>query len=294
MICHFAHLKESDLKSLLPDLTLVIFPVGGLEQHGSHLPLGTKLIQSREWVKSLAQKLQVQFADWNFVIMPELPFTVDTYTSAMALTVRPHVVRDALVDQCESLKKMGFTQFAALSTHLTPKQLCAIEDASKIVSKGKKFSFISLSSGLIDVASVYKSPLIALPEEHAGAFDTGQLLAVHPELVSPEVRGLISVPSPKASIDRFFSYYGGKLDGYWGEPSLADSTHAKLKLERDLDLLVEKLKPVLLKGKGKSVFFSGYRYFPFNGSFFKAYLLAVIFFITVFLWFMSGVKDVFE
>jgi len=294
MIQSFSLLKDADLKALTPDVTLIIFPVGGLEQHGPHLPMGTKILQSREWVELLAQKLEEHLPHWNFIIMPVLPFTVDTYTSSTALTVRPHVVRDALVDQCDSLKKKGFTQFAAYTSHMTPKQLGAIEDASKIVGRGKKYTFMSLSSGMVDTAQVMKSPMIALPSEHAGAFDTGFVMATNPELVSSEVGALIAVESPRASALRFIQYYQGEIDGYWGNPSEASAERSKQMIDRELNTLVEKMKPVLEKGKGKSAFFSGYRYIPFNGSFFKAYALAALFFISVFIWMMWGVKNVFE
>jgi len=294
MVQSFALLKEAELKALLPDMTLMIFPVGGLEQHGPHLPMGTKIMECREWVEGLASKLQEQLPAWNFIIMPVIPFTVDTYTTTTAITVRPHVVRDALVDQCDSLKKKGFTQFAAFSSHFSPKQLSAIEDASKIVARKKKFTFISLSSGLIDTKTVLRSPMIPLPEEHAGEFETGFVLSKHPELVSPEYASMVKVDAPRASVERFFQYFKGNLDGYWGNPSAANPENAKNKMNRELDLLVEKVKPVLEKGKGKSVFFSGYRSIPFNGSFFKAYILATLFFFSVFVWMVWGVKNVFE
>ena len=294
MIQSFSLLKEAELKVLIPDVTLMIFPVGGLEQHGPHLPMGTKILQSREWVELIVKKLQLELPAWNFIIMPVLPFTVDTYTTATAINVRAHVVRDALVDQCDSLKKLGFTQFAAFTSHMTPKQLCAIEDASKIVSRGKKSTLISLSSGMMDSKQVLKSPMIALPEEHAGAFDTGFVLATQPELVSPLSSSLPAIESPEATASRFFKYFKGEIDGYWGNPASAKAELSKSTLEREVAILVEKMKPVLEKSKGKSAFFSSYRLIPFNGSFFKAYLLAVIFFISVFAWIMWGLKNVFE
>lgn len=293
MIHQFALLKESEIKNFLPDITLVIFPVGGLEQHGPHLPVGTKLIQGRDWSMAFAEKIEKAFSSWTILVMPPLPFTVDTYTTAMAIRVRPHVMRDALVDQCESLKKMGFKNFAVLSSHMTPRQLCAIEDAAKIVSK-KGCSLVSLSSVLVDRTRIIESPMIALPDEHAGAFDTALLLSSHPELVSTNALNLTEIKAPKASPSRLFDYFRGKIDGYWGNPAAADSSLAKSKLDHDFNLLVEKLKPVLEKGKGQGAFRSAYRFFPFNGSFFKAYLLALVFFMSVLMWVIMGVRNVFE
>lgn len=294
MIHHFVRLNESELSLLLPPLTLFLFPIGGLEQHGPHLPMGTKVFQSEDWVRVLAEKLQSRMPQWNFVIMPTLAMTVDTYTSSLALTVRPHVLRDALVDQCESLKKRGYLQFAAFSTHLSPRQICAIEDAGKIVSKSKKATLVSLTSAWIESQTVFQSPLIALPGEHGGAQDTGYMLAKHPELVKVSGTSLVPVDPPRASPGRFIQYFKGTLGGYWGRPSDANAQAEMERMDRELLILIEKMLPVFEKGKGKTAFHSGYRWFPLNGSFFKAYILAALFFVSLFAWVMWGFRSVLE
>jgi creatinine amidohydrolase len=294
MIVELTRLHDHELMMLPAPLTLFLFPVGGIEQHGSHLPIGTKVFQAEAWSMNLARKLQEKLPQWNFVIMPVLAMTVDSYTSRMAVTVRPHVLRDALVDQCESLKKKGFINFAALSSHLSPRQTCAIEDASKIVSRGKKSVLLSLTSTWIDAKTVWQSPMIALPSEHGGAADTGFMLSRFPDLVSPGASQLTPIPSPRASVGRFMDYFRGRLDGYWGRPADADSKYENERMDRELSLLIEKMLPVLEKGKGKAAFFSQYRWYPLNGSFFIAYLLAVVFFLSVFIWIMWGFRSVLE
>ena len=58
MIASFSLLTPEELKSLQPELTVFLFPVGGLEQHGPHLPMGTKLIEAEALTRAIADELQ--------------------------------------------------------------------------------------------------------------------------------------------------------------------------------------------------------------------------------------------
>ena len=115
MIASLSYLTSGEVKLLPPELTLFFFPVGGMESHGTHLPVGTKLMQAEAYAVELARNLQEKLPLWNFILLPLLPLSVDSITNQFALNVRPHVVRDAIVDQCEQLKRAGFLNFAAVS-----------------------------------------------------------------------------------------------------------------------------------------------------------------------------------
>jgi creatinine amidohydrolase len=298
MIASFSELTPEKVQALLPDLTVFLFPVGGLEQHGPHLPLGVKILQAEVYARTLAEELQRRLPAWNYVLMPVIPLSVDGITNRLALPVRPHVVRDALVDQCEHLKRLGFTRFLAVNAHLAPKQITTLEDAARIVSGrswwiGKKSQLLSVTGALVDAKTVFESPMVALPQEHGGEKDASFMLAYAPEQVSKGILTLPVVPKPKASIGRFLKYLSHEIDGYWGAPASANADHARVDLTQEVSLLVEKLIPWLERGKGGRQFLSAYRFFPFNGSFFKAYLLALMFAFMMLAWIFWSVKDVF-
>jgi creatinine amidohydrolase len=298
MIASFSELTPEKMQALLPDLTVFLFPVGGLEQHGPHLPFGVKILQAEVYARTLAEELQRRLPAWNYVLMPVIPLTVDGITNRLALPVRPHVVRDALVDQCEHLKRLGFTRFLSVNSHLAPKQITTLEDAARIVSGrswwvGKKSQLLSVTGALVDTRTVFESPMIALPQEHGGEKDASFMLAYAPEQVSNGVLALPVVAKPKASIGRFFKYLSHEIDGYWGAPASANADQARVDLTQEVSLLVEKVIPWLERGRGGRQFLSAYRFFPFNGSFFKAYLLALIFAFMMLAWIFWSVKDVF-
>lgn len=301
MISSLSLLSQPELERLPRELTCFLIPVGGVEGHGTHLPLGTRAMFAEDWSHSLAQKLEAKLPGWNFIILPLIPLTVDSITSDFALTVRPHVVRDAIVDQCDGLKRKGFLNFAVVSGHVSPRQLTAIEDAGRIVSRSSLFAIgkpkahlISVTSAVVNSNDSYVSPMIAIPTEHAGALDTGLMLKLNPEWVKVDHKSLPAIEKPKADLKRFFDYFGGRLGGYWGNPALADASV----YQRDIDLknesLIESIKIVLESGKGMGAFRSSYRWFPLNGSFFKAYLMATFFFILMLLWVIWSLKGNFD
>ena len=68
MIAQFSRLKSDELKALQPLLSVFLFPVGGLEQHGPHLPMGLKLIQAEVTARLIAEKLEQRMPLWNFIL----------------------------------------------------------------------------------------------------------------------------------------------------------------------------------------------------------------------------------
>jgi creatinine amidohydrolase/Fe(II)-dependent formamide hydrolase-like protein len=302
MIHHLIQLHSDQLENLPRDLTWFIYPLGGMEQHGAHLPLGTQAVFAEKQVALLIEKLNALLPQHHFVQMPLMPWMVDGYTSKIAFTVRAHVLRDALVDQCEALYRLGFSQFAAYTLHKTPRTLTAIEDAGKIICRrrwGKLFNpatFISISSNDIRSDQVLKSPMIALPSEHGGATDSGLMLHWHPSWVdlNAEATAKQNPVAPSSSVFRFFSYFKNQLDGTWGNLNSVDPKISFQNLNQQLDRQALLLKTFIETEQGKGLFISAYRYFPFNGSFFKAYLMAGLFFILMLVWTLWTLRDVFD
>jgi hypothetical protein len=90
---------------------------------------------------------------------------------------------------------------------------------------------------------------------------------------------------------RFFRH---EVDGYWGSPSTANASDSLRLMTGDAEILATRLLPWLERSEGKKQFLSAYGRFPVNGSFFKAYLLAAIFFVVMTFWVLWSMKDVFE
>src|SRR4051812_27649026 len=126
-------LRRTELDALPKSQTVFFFGVGPLEDHGPHLRMGLDVAEAEWLCRSAAERLEKEKPGWVGVLMPSVPLGIDSDTTELAITVRPHVLRDWLVDACRSLRRAGFSHFVCFSGHLGPRQLTAIEEAGKIL-----------------------------------------------------------------------------------------------------------------------------------------------------------------
>lgn len=283
----------------IAEVTVFLFPVGSSEFHGEYLPLGVKLFEADQQVLHLAKTLSQKMPEWFFIIMPLVPLSVDHVTSKYSLPVRAHVVRDALVDQVDGLKRLGFKNFAALAPQATPRQLTAIEDASSIVSSSK-VQMVSLSSYGISSHQVLKSPMIGVPAEHGGKFDVCFMKVFQPHLhIKADLLASQPMTPPVVNLKRWWQFFRNQLAENWDASWVVQSNPQNLEdfmlqWEQKNSELAEVYRSVLLSERKRTIFRSPYRYFPTNGSFFRVYLLATLFFVLMLIWTLWSMKNAFE
>lgn len=278
----FQSLTSSQLETMDRATTVFFFPIGPIESHGPHLPLGMDLIEASRLCQLSATRLETEMPDWKGLIMPPLPLGIDSNTNQVRITVRPYVLRDFLVDSCKSLMKLGFIHFVCFSGHLGPRQLTAIEEAGILIRrihfmknwghrmtgrKQKVPTLISASSAQVSSKQVWKAPIWNNPDEHAGRRDTSVGLYLAPEQVDPMFAGL-----PPAT------------DQYWGNPAAATSARGQETLEDTLQTVFPKLRAVWEGAPASVLFRTHYRLFPPNRSFFRAWLLSGVLLLMALAW----------
>jgi creatinine amidohydrolase/Fe(II)-dependent formamide hydrolase-like protein len=246
-----------------------------------------------------AQHLEEEMPGWIGVVMPEAPFGIDSNTTQFAITVRPYILRDWLVDACQSLIRMGFFHFVCFSGHLGPKQLTAIEEAGKLIRKGfpwRRFgnqahflfgqrpTLVSASSAFVSFKDVIRSPFWPDPEEHGGVRDTSIALAIMPEDVDPFYSSLPKLEQNPSRWSRNLSRRLGRASSYWGEPQLATAEKGEEELLKILDEVFPKLRRVWDGGNQNTHFRSWYSVLPSNKSFFKSWLLVIFIVLVLSAW----------
>lgn len=290
MPIEFETLSAHALKSLPAKQTVFFFPVGPLEDHGPHLPLGLDLMEARKLCLLTAEKLEADLPGWTGVILPSAPLGVDSNTSEMKLTVRSHVLRDWLIDACRSLKKMGFFHFVCFSGHLGPKQLTAIEDASKMISRRSLISWISpqsrkltphlslvsASSALATLQDVKKAPFWPDPSEHGGQRDTSIALAIDPHRVLETYPSLLPISRPSSALTRSLLRLRKRTRGYWGSPASGEIETGNRILNQVIQEVFPKLRAVWQGSHPDFLFRSWYSILPPNKSFIKGWILAFV------------------
>src|SRR5438445_413761 len=155
---------------------VVIVPVGALEEHGRHLPLGADVIQPLHVVDEVARRT-------NAYVAPAIPYGVCTTTRPYPGTVSVSVdalkgfVRDVLAD----FVRNGVRRVMILSGHAGREHMMALRAAAQeVVDEGTGLRATVLS----DYDIIYASQGI-LPEGdgHAGAGETSRMMTARPDLV---------------------------------------------------------------------------------------------------------------
>lgn len=288
----------AQLDQLSPSKTVFIFPVGPLEDHGPHLPVGLDLYTAEKMARGIGEKLENDMPGWTAVIMPSAPLGLESNTKTFSITVRPHVLRDWLVDACRSLKRSGFRHFACVSGHLGPRQLTAIEEAGKrfggimkILNPAPNIRLLSVSSALVSAKDVLRSPFWPDPKEHGGEKDTSLGHYIVPDHMEKKRIPLDEKHREGTFVQRAISRFFGRLPAYWGNPSKGKSEAGRAKIDEWIKEVFPKLRAVWEGSPPRSNFRSWYSILPPNWSFFKAWVLFLFVFVLMLAWMWLFYQD---
>lgn len=298
MPVEFERISANELKRLPRAQTVFFFPVGPLEDHGPHLPLGMDLAEARQACLLAATKLETDLPGWRGVLMPAAPLGLETHTSAIAIRVRGHVLRDWLIDACRSLTRAGFFHYVCFSGQLGPKQLTAIEDASRIISRrplrawfraptllNPSPTLLSASSALTSIQDMKRSPFWPDPIEHGGRRDTSIALAIGDSMVDPSFTTILPQQRPDGFFSRFWLRVRGNLAGFWGNPSQATAEQGANLMIGEISDLFPKFRAVWEGAHPNHLFRSWYSILPPNKSFAKGWLMVFILTLLLSFWF---------
>src|SRR3954471_23322762 len=89
-----------------------ILPIGILEKHGPHVPIGSDLIQVREWAARATKKeYSVVFPDFFYGQINEARHQPGTFS------LPPRVVWDLLDATCDEIARNGFKKIVIINGH---------------------------------------------------------------------------------------------------------------------------------------------------------------------------------
>jgi creatinine amidohydrolase len=204
--------------------TVVIFPVGSVEEHGRHLPLCTDSIQAEYIAVEVAKKS-------GCLIVP--PFRQGICNAGRNFPGTISIEFDTLFavarDVLSELVRNGFCRIIVLtghagSSHMTALKLAAQDVVMQKRDPDKRKSRIMVLSDY-DFAYELKEKLgIDKNDGHAGAIETSRVMAIRPDLLKGE--GEASYPNmPRFEIvadpERYFP------SGVMGDPTHATPTKGR-------------------------------------------------------------------
>jgi creatinine amidohydrolase len=210
---------------------IALWPVGAVEPHGPHAPLGTDTLISVGMCERAAARLD------NAVVLPPLPFGVTRYGAAFAgaIGISEATLRAVVLDVATALDQQGFRRLVIVNNHFEPEQVATLRSAAA-------------EAGALYLDLVRRRNAQRLTEEfrrgscHAGRYETSLVLADAPQLVDPEMASL-----PSNEVDMPAAMAAGRTDfvamgmdrAYCGAPAEASAEEGRETFQTLTDMLVE-------------------------------------------------------
>jgi creatinine amidohydrolase len=239
---HFADLTSPRARALLDTgpAPVLLLPVGAVEPHGPHAPLGTDSIISTAICEQAALALSGDSAVCALVL-PEIAFGVTRYSAAFtgAVTISEATLHAIVVEVCASLRAQGFRHQVIVNSHFEPAHVATLRRAADDANAG----FLDLTRRAVaeQLTDEFRSGAA-----HAGRYETSLVLATRPELVETEtMRRLpayeLNMPAAMAAGQTDFLAMG--MDrAYCGAPAEATAAEGASTLDTITWLLVDLIR----------------------------------------------------
>ncbi len=169
-------LSADELDAAIHRYPLAYLPLGSLEFHGPHLPVGLDALNAHGVCVRAAQRT-------GGVVLPALYQGIGGLHGGFPWSLMmesPEAIRANLITTLTRLEQLGLRGAVLFSGHFAGEQIELIDElAGEWNSVGRR--------GLHIVAtSVARCPTAPIAPDHAGVFETTLLHALHPDLVHLE------------------------------------------------------------------------------------------------------------
>lgn len=219
-------LSWQDVESALAESPRLILPVGALEQHGPHLPLGSNILIAQRVAREVSQRLHILRA-------PTFSYgvTVDRGPSPGRAGLRRKTLHRAINELIGTWEDHGVSHFVIITAHRFEPHLEALLMTPSGPATKSVYDLFQ-----IDVSDIIETD----PEvEHAGELETSLMLHLAPDLVHMDRA-------------RDFMPEGGKLrkytrrrvptppldsEGILGSPTLASAEKGERVFARYVEML---------------------------------------------------------
>jgi creatinine amidohydrolase len=233
-VTRLAELTSPRLEELRALRPVALWPVGAVEPHGPHAPLGTDTLIS----EGICERAAARLDDPPAVVLPPLPFGVTRYGSAFAgaVGIGEATLRAVVLDVAAAGAEQGFRRLVIVNNHFEPEQVATLRAAAE-------------EAGALYLDLVRRRNAERLGDEfrrgscHAGRYETSLVLADAPALVDTDAMGRL----PALEVDMPSAIAAGRTDfvamgmerAYCGAPAEATAEEGRATFEALTDMLVE-------------------------------------------------------
>ena len=240
---NLADLRSPQLAALLAEgrTTVALLPVGAVEPHGPHAPLGTDTVISAGMCRRAARSLAGD-RDVGLIVAPPLSYGVTRYGGAFpgAVGVSEATLHALVGDVCIALMRQGVRGVVIVNNHFEPEHVATLRRAADALPRVR----------LLDLTR--RAHAARLTQEfrdgscHAGRYETSLVLADAPALLDRERMASlpavpVDMPAAMAAGARDFTAMG-MTDAYCGAPAEATAQEGEATFEALTAMLVEAVR----------------------------------------------------
>lgn len=176
---YLPHMTTTEVEEFLQSSDMVIIPLGSLEQHAEHLPIGTDFINGVERCKLIAQERDVLVAP--IMLVGQSPYHMGF---AGTVTLKADTIVQVHLEAVESLIRHGFKRFIIMNAHGGNRAISTLlVDQINQTTAGVAVSFGEAIRPFLSPSSVEPSTVL---DRHGGTGETSNSMYLMPDLVQIE------------------------------------------------------------------------------------------------------------
>ena len=211
------NLTVKQLRTLDRQHTVVLLPIGMVEEHGDHLPLGTDTFAVEAICMAAGSWLLDSYQDVQIVMLPTMPYGVDPiddhrpdlFTTAGSVWISRTTLKALVVEVLSHMVRFGFKYIFPVGFHGGPDQSVVLDEVCTELRDANPDLVIYEPMGYVmagaekemspGIATLLGRPLTAKEEValktsiHASMFETSVMLHLRPDLVDRNYKNLRTI-----------------------------------------------------------------------------------------------------
>jgi creatinine amidohydrolase len=232
---HLASISWPVFRRLRSPQLVAVLPLGAIEAHGPHLPLGTDILIAEAMARAGAERLARRGLE--VVVVPVLPVAPAPFAAAFEGTIdtAPAATATMIEGIARSLGRHGVALTVVANAHHDPANVRAVREAvAQIEKEGTTrllFPDLTRRRWASRLTDEFQSGAC-----HAGRYETSVVMAVAGDTLNAAAAAALP-PNPRSLVsaiqhgNRTFAEAGGP-DAYFGAPAEATAAEGRDIIER--------------------------------------------------------------
>ncbi len=232
--------------------TLLVWPMGAIEQHGPHLPVGTDTFTIEHVTRLAAAQAARQIP---VTVAPTLPFGSSHHHLPFGgtMSLDSEAYYRMMTALCESLIISGYRRIFLVNGHGGNHELLQLVARDLALKHSASLAAASYWSVAWDALVQLDAHANCRFPGHAGAFESSVMLALRPELVQEPRphRGLSGSTDPRGFVRPYRAEHPGSwqaIDGYTDSPARGDAERGR----QYLAVIIDELTKAMIEFHGQA------------------------------------------